>query len=166
MSTEFFITIAGVTISLISVFVAFWSARKSNSFSKEQTELQRRVVELEEQRERERQLREDRADLRAVFQYYDSVEGYDKKASFVNIVNNGKMEARNIRMFINGDPHIHHKFIRAHNLITFNPIKPGGPCGWALNVTEETPQSCDIELKWDDDTGKNHTWKEKVPLKI
>lgn len=166
MTLEFIIALSGVVISLISVSVAVWSAKKSNAFSKEQTDLQRRVVELEEQRERERKLKEDRADLRAVFQYYEPVDGFNKKASFVNIENTGKMEARNIRIFINGDPHIHHKFIRAHNTITFNRIKPGGPCGWALNVTEETPESCEIELKWEDDTGKDYSWNERVALKI
>lgn len=165
MSIELIIALSGVFISIISVSVAIWSAKKSNSFSKEQTELQRRVVELEEQRELERKLKEDRADLRPILTYKPGKEGYSEYASYFQIENNGKMKADNIRMYVDGDPVTQHKYMMRHHDYKLGSLNPGRPKSWSVHITEEDPEICEVELKWDDETGKDHSFKEKVALK-
>lgn len=165
MTTGLTIAFIGIVISLISVAVAIWSARKSNSFSKEQTDLQRRVVELEEQRERERKLKEDRADLRAIISYKPGKEGYSEYASHIKVDNSGGMKAENIRMYVDGDPVTQHRYMMQHNDYKIGSLNPGGPQLWAIHITEDAPETCEIELKWDDETGKDYSWKERVALK-
>lgn len=166
MTIELTTAVIGIVISFISVAVATWSARKSNKYRKEQIELQRKVVDLEEQRERERKIKEDRALLRAEIDYLEHHKGYYKLANYMAIKNLGNMKAEYIRMYVNGEPVSTQRYMMRHHSHILNDMSPGGPNKWSLSIDEETPDTVDIELKWDDETGKDYSWKDRMPLKI
>lgn len=156
---------SSVIIAILSVSVAVWSAKKSNSTRKEQVLLQIRVVELEELKEKERKEKDDRADLRAVVQIAERIDGFYRKATHIQIENNGKNTATNIRLFVNGDPVTQHGYMMRHNSHRLNDLNPDGPCMWGLYIIEVSPKTCEIELRWDDKTGKDYSWKEPVDLR-
>ncbi|MCW9708837.1 hypothetical protein [Fodinibius salsisoli] len=165
MNWELIISGAAFVVSLGVAIYSYLQGRKSNDLQEEQTKLQRRVVEIEEQREQERLAKENRADLQPYFRYISRKDSPVKIARQITIENLGKHEAQNIRMYVDGDPVSMHRdiFCRPDNKLS--PIQPDSDQMWCIEVDEESPEVCEIMLKWDDETGSDYEFKDKLPLK-
>lgn len=165
MNWELIISGAAFVVSLGVAIYSYLQGRKSNDLQEEQTKLQRRVVEIEEQREQERLKKETKARLRPVLKYIDRHDSAREIARQITIENLGKHEAQNIRMYVDGDPVSMHRdiFCRPDNKLS--PIQPGSDQMWRIEVDEESPEVCEITLKWDDKTGNDYEFKDKLALK-
>lgn len=163
--SENIIALVALSVSGIAAYYSYRQRTKSNDLQEEQTELQRRVVNIEEQREQERLKKETKARLRPVFKYIDRHDSTREIARQIKIENIGKVKAYNIRMFVDGDPLSMHRntFCRRDDKIS--PIQAGNYQMWRIEVDEESPEACEITLKWDDETGIDYEFKDKLSLR-
>ncbi len=158
MSLEIIISAIALIVSIIVAIYSYFQGSKSN-------QLQERIVEIEEQREQERLNKENRADLQPYFRYISRKDSPVKIARQIIIKNLGKQEAQNIRMYVDGDPLSMHRNIFCRPDYKLTPIRPGSDQKWRIEVDEESPEVCEIKLKWDDETGSDHEFNDKLLLK-
>lgn len=156
MSWELIIGLAGVAISLISIFIAGWSAYNSTKYSKKQTDLQRRVVELEEQREREKQSVKIKADVKAEVMYRNTAAG--KQPYKFRVFNDGAGAAERIRVMINGDPIKECGFILTEQN-TLEVIAAGTDVKFPMATSKDSPSNWKTVVLWDDKTGTNNKFE-------
>ena len=141
-----------VVVAVLALLLSAWGHWRTRRISEEQTRLQARMVELEEQRAHERQLYQKRAMLKAELIRKDS-------KPHIRIENRGASEARNIRGTLNGKPLKEHDCTKS----LFQPINSIGansdtriPIRLLLQVKGQPP--FDLVLHWDDDIGTDHTY--------
>ncbi len=139
------VEIISACIALFAVIVSVWFGRKNHCLNRKNAELQRRLLELEENREAAQRKAASKAQLRARIVQ----DGRD----LLMITNDGESEARNIVLKLDGQPFKDHcasyrndweaKIIDAHSEAT-SPIAPCDECAppWK------------IEIFWEDDSGE------------
>jgi len=157
MNWELLISAIALIVSGMAAFYSFKQGRRSN-------QLQERIVDIEEQREKERLAKENKADLRASFKYENLLDE-GQVASHIVVRNEGKIKAENIRLYVDGDPVTQHKYMMQSHSHKLSPILPDKEYKSVISVEENEPESCEIKLLWDDETGRNYEFKEKLPLK-
>jgi hypothetical protein len=141
----------GVVIAALSLLVAIVAIVKSGRAQHEANAAQRRIVEIEEQREQTRQADLTQAKLRPALRK-------DGNTDILYVKNIGAAEARNIRVELDGRP------------LSEHPVKPllypmpalAGPdseISCPLNTNLDTPDPpWEIKITWDDASGKDRTY--------
>jgi hypothetical protein len=87
-----------IVIALVSLAASIYIGLKSQRLEKNNTDLQRRLVEIEESRDKDRQKAISKAQLRA------SIENHGRHNYRLVIENAGNSEARNVRIKMDGKP--------------------------------------------------------------
>jgi hypothetical protein len=156
MSWELIIAFSGLIFSIISIGVAIWSARKSNSISKEQTDLQRRMVDIEERKERDR--KDDYLKARIEVNILKRETASGRRPYQVRIINKGKGDARNVTWFINGiQPSDYPDILDSDNNINvIKRIKAGTGQVAKIATSKDSEKVWIIKVIWDDDANKKN----------
>jgi hypothetical protein len=137
-----------VIISFLSVFFAVWFGLKSLRLSRENAELQKRLLALQEKNERDRQRAASKAQLRA------QIEDYGHHNYRLVIKNIGNCEARNVVLHMDGKPFDEHavavegegriSVIGAHSSVTRL---------LALSLSPDCSPPFDLDIAWEDASG-------------
>jgi cation diffusion facilitator CzcD-associated flavoprotein CzcO len=142
-----------IAVAVLALIASAWASWRANRISAEQTQLQRRLVELEEERERARKLDNKRANLKAELVRKDT-------KPHIRIENRGAAEARNIRGRLNGERFEEHECTKR----LFQPIDAIGPDSHTrvpliifMQATGQPP--FDLVLRWDDDAQIDATYR-------
>lgn len=142
--------LANWLIPLVALILAGLSLWVSSKGQKRQSELQARIVEIEQAREHERQRLAQRAILRAelIHEPYGR-SGTDK----LRIYNGGDSEAREIVVKLDGKP------IREHPAVVdvgtgINQVGPRSSVQYLVAMTYTTYPPWDLEITWTDDSGE------------
>lgn len=161
MSWELIIAFSSVVISLLSVGVAIWSAIKSNSIGKEQTELQRKVVELEEKREEEKKVFENSASIHAEIDFEETA-GYRFPRSIM-IWNQGMMNAENLRVYIDNEPSSEVNYLLTDKNEDVLEVLPAGDYySYSFKTREENQPAIEVKVIFDDPQGSDQEYKRKL----
>ena len=108
---------------------------------------QRRIVLIEEQRQRERELTALQASLRP------ELRKTEKGSYRLCLVNSGKAEARNVRVKLGGMPLNEHPVaVRGSDIPTLIGANSEVSCLLAITLGSPPPPY-EIEIRWDDDSG-------------
>lgn len=134
-------------ITLASVVVAIWLGVKNHRLARKNTDLQKRLVELEEERELDRKKAASKAQLRA------TLENYGQHNYRLVIENIGNCEARNIVLQMDG------KLFADHPAAMENegPIRSIGPhtrVTKLLAITMGCAPPFELDITWEDDSGE------------
>lgn len=141
----------GIIIAMGSLVVAIIAMRKSLDAQREANSAQRRVVEIEEGRERQRRLASLQAKLRAELR---GVRGADR----LYLVNDGEAEARNVQVRLDGKPFAEHcAVIGDSSLPMFVGARAEVSCLLAIYQQCAPPFEC--EIRWDDDSGTDRSYR-------
>jgi len=142
---ELWISIASLILSIVAVS---WNIK----LQRESNDLQKRIVLIEEEREYERKVKSRQADLRAQLRKEESKYK-------LYIINLGQVEARNIRIKINGEPLEQHcTFVKGQFIPSY--IGPGSKMSFLMAFSYDFHPPFEIELKWDDDYQKDRIRKD------
>jgi len=134
--------------------IAVW---KSSQAQREANEARKRIVEIEEQREREKRFEAKQANLRPELR---KVEGGIYR---LYLVNHGKAEARNIRIKLDGTPLAEHcAAVQNERMPEF--LGPGAECSVLLAISYGCVPPFKTEITWDDDYGTNRTYYTTLTL--
>jgi len=136
--------------ALVVSIVALWRGEKAH---REANAAQRRIVEIEEQRERERRLSALQASL------YPRLSRTERGSYRLCLVNSGKAEARNVRVELNGVPLNEHPVaVRGSDIPTL--IGPNSEVRCVLSITHDSPPPpYEMEIRWDDDSGMDRVYR-------
>lgn len=99
------IAIGAILVSLLSIYFSFRANKKSLTLQKEQTEMQKRITQIEESRERERAIQSKKACLKAELR---EVKPNNHR---LFIENSGQGTARNVKATLDGMPILNHPII-------------------------------------------------------
>lgn len=142
---------ASVVISALSLFVSVIAVWKSSRAQREANDTQKRVVEIEEQRDRERRERACQADLRPQLRRSDELWR-------LYLINRGQAEARNVRVTLDGEPLHEHPVGTMGGMPT--QVGPNSEVSCVLIFGLGIPgPPFSIEIKWDDDFGTDRTYR-------
>jgi hypothetical protein len=156
MNWELIISICALVISAITAVYSYLQGRKSNSLQQEQTELQRRVVNLEEKREKDKQKERIKADVKAEVVFRKTAKG--KRANKLRIYNEGAGAAENVRIKINEDPITECNFIITDQ-DSFDIIAPGSDIKLTMATSFDSPPNWKTEVFWNDKTGMDNKFE-------
>lgn len=143
---------AGVITATASLIVAIVAMVKSLHAQREANTAQRRVVEIEERRERERRLDSLQANLHAEFR--DLGDGSQRLYLF----NRGAAEARDVRVRLNGTLLEEHcAGVRGVSMPSF--IGAGAEVSYLLGISHQCAPPFQCEVLWDDDSGSDRSYR-------
>ncbi|MCR4433801.1 MAG: hypothetical protein NUV70_07120 [Caldiserica bacterium] len=152
-----FLSWAGVIIgglSLIVSGVAMWGSWKAQ---REAAAAQKKIAEIEEKREKEKILSSRQAFL------HPELRKTDKGSYRLYLVNSGKAEARNVQVKLDGVPlKDHHAAVKGDEMPTL--IGPNGEVSCLLALSLGCTPPFEIEVFWDDDSGKGHVYHGTLTL--
>ena len=156
MSQEYLAAIA-IVVAIGSAMLALWASLEQRRIAADQNRLQRRVVELEEARERDRLDDQRRAEVSAVI---DTGAG---RAELV-VVNAGPAPARKVWVLIDGvTPQLHQQFRRGDHLLG-RDLGPGGRMAIALLVHDGMKRVFDVQLRWADGSSEERKWESTLTV--
>ena len=163
MSWELIIGISGVVISIISICIAGWSAYNSKKYSGQQTELQRRIVELEEQREEEKKRFQESAGIEAKIDFEET--GGHRFPRKILIWNHGPADAKNLKVLVDGHPpsQVEHLITKKRN-DTIEVLPAGDYYDYSFGNREENQASIEIIVMYDDPLAEENEYKTKLRL--
>jgi hypothetical protein len=145
-------SLAGVITDALSFAlsgVAAWMAWRAH---RETLSVQRRMAEIEEQREQDRRLSASQASLRPELRKTGS--GSDR----LYLVNSGMAEARNISVTLNGVPLSEHEAaVQGDDMPTH--VGPNSEVSCLLALTHGCSPPFAIEVRWDDDSGAGRVYR-------
>ncbi len=139
--------IAGLSliVSVIALALSLRAQRDANA-------AQRRIVEIEEQREYERRLEARQAWVQPELR--ETGSGSDR----LYLVNHGMAEARNVRVSLDGVPLAeHHAAVRGDSMPPL--IGPGAEVSCLLGISHDCAPPFEVEVRWDDDSGKDRLYR-------
>lgn len=146
---ELILSIIAVIISAMVAVYTYLQGRKSN-------QLQERIVQLEEQREQDKQVAANQADVKA--EIVQKPTNHGKLSKKFRIYNSGESQARNIRVWIDDEPvydvgfiHIDEPFIEI--------LAPGSHVDFITSFSNDTPLNWKTTILWDDDSGKDRKFE-------
>ncbi|NLV92167.1 MAG: hypothetical protein GX030_07235 [Firmicutes bacterium] len=139
-----------LAITFLALVVSGVSLSKSSRAQNEANKLQQKLVQIEEQRERDRTTELLQADLHATLVK-------DDKSYRLLLVNSGKAKAQNLRIRLDRVP------LENHCAFAGQPAPPHiGPNSQAsihLAIALDCRPPYEIEVKWDDDFGKDRVYE-------
>ncbi len=142
----------GIIIAMGSLVVAIIALRKSLHAQREANAAQRRIVEIEERREKERRLDALRAKLQAEFK--DLGDGSQR----LYLLNRGVAEARNVTVRLDGMLLEEHcAGVRGVSLPAL--IGPGAEVSCLLGISHQCAPPFQCEVRWDDDSGSDRVYR-------
>lgn len=145
------IAIGAILVSLLSIYFSFRANKKSLTLQKEQTEMQKRITQIEESRERERAIQSKKACLRA------KLRKNERGFYCLDINNSGQGIARNVKATLDGMPIFRHPVIdRDQQVITLiDPqIGPHSKISYTTSITFVCNSSFKFKVTWEDDSGE------------
>jgi len=138
------ISILSIVISAIAIIVAIWTHSRSHK-------LQKRIVNLEETRERDRLNTKQKANLTAQIKREKTVRGIEvNNAEFLVIENKGFAEARNITVKLDKKPLLEHKVTADRKEVKI--IGPQSQIQYRLLFTMQVYPPFEIDITWEDDS--------------
>jgi hypothetical protein len=143
---------AGVIIAMGSLIVAIIAMRKSFHAEQEAIAAQRRIVEIEEWREKERRLDALQAKLQAELR--EMGNGSER----LYLVNLGRAEARNVKVSFDGKPLEEHcASVGGDSLPSL--VGPGAEVSCLVSITNVCAPPFQCEVRWDDDSGLDRLYR-------
>ena len=141
-----------LVVSILSLIVSAIARWKSIQAQRVANANQQRLVELEEQREKERKLRALQALLRPELRV-------NEKGSYrLYLVNDGESEARHVRVNLDGLPMREHCAAVQSSDVPTN-VGPNSEISCLLAPAGRCVPPFEIEIKWDDDSGPGHVYR-------
>jgi hypothetical protein len=132
-------------VSVIALILSLRAQREANA-------VQRKLVEIEEKREQERQLGLRQASLQPEIRA--SGIGFHR----LYIANHGAAEARNVRVSLDGKPLEQHRVaVRGSPIPSL--VGPGNEVSCLLAISHECPPPFQCEIRWDDDSGQGRFYR-------
>lgn len=132
------VSVLSLIVSVIAVGVSWKAQRTSNA-------LQKRVVEIEEQREKNKQLEAEQA---SIYPEFRKTGGGSYR---LYLINSGLAEARNIEVKLDGKPlNEHATAVQGDNVP--NCIGPNSEASCLLAISMDCAPPFEIEVRWDDDS--------------
>lgn len=141
----------GLLISALSFLVAVIALVRSGRAQREANAAQRRIVEIEEQREQARKDASSEAKLRP------ELRKSGRHSYRLYLVNHGPVEARNIQVEIDDVPLAQHPAAVGNDLMP-NLVGPEGEIGCLLGLHMGCTPPFKIEIIWDDSSGNGRSY--------
>lgn len=146
------LTVGGVIISALSLGVSAVALYTSWQANRQAIAAQRRIVEIEEQRERDRQRGELQASLHPQLR---KINGHSYR---LYLVNSGKVLARNIRVRLEGKRFSEHPAAIQGDDIPAQ-VGPHSEASCLINITMTCAPPFPIHVEWDDESGKDRIYQ-------
>lgn len=148
--------IEGLTllVAALALFVSILAVWLSTRASGHQTELQRRLVALEDARDRDRLRDAKRAHVRA-----EIVR--DGRSYLLIVANDGPGTARGLKTLLDAQPCLEHPLaIRSQQEVS--RLGPGARAEYHLAVMMGSPRKVHARVMWEDDTGEAGAWESEL----
>jgi len=140
--------------SLIMSTIAVWISSRAQSKA---VAAQKRIVEIEEQREKEKFFEAKQASLRP------ELRKTQRGSYRLYLVNHGKAEARNIRIKLDGTRLAEHCAGEWNDPVP-GFLGPGAECSVLLSIGFDCVPPFEFEIVWDDDYGVHRTYRTMLTL--
>ena len=141
--------ILSIIVAALSVVVAAWLGLKNHALAEKNKDLQMRLLELEEVRERDRVRESSKAELVA-----DIIPG--GKGHRLEVWNRGRADARNITVLLDGIPILQHPGLAAATKHELNKDLTNLPAGtrfrYVLSPHLQARPPWELEITWTDDS--------------
>ncbi len=147
MAISDLIAIGAILVSLLSIYFSFRANKKSLTLQKEQTEMQKRITQIEESRERERAIQSKKACLKA------ELREVERNNHRLVIENSGQGTARNVKATLDGKPILEHPII-AYGQQEIILIGPYSEISYITGITFGCSSSFKFKVTWEDDSGE------------
>lgn len=139
------IAAGSLVVSVIALVLSLRAHREANV-------AQRRIVEIEEQREQEKRLNFRQAGLQP------ELRKTGQGSYRLYLVNGGMAEARKVRVTLDGKPLAEHgAAVRGDSM----PLRvgPGAEVSCLLGISLDCAPPFEVEVQWDDDSGTGRTYR-------
>jgi hypothetical protein len=143
------VSISISALSLIVSGVATWIAWKAH---RKTISLQQRMLQIEEQRERDRRLMASQAQL------HPELRATTHGGYRLYIVNSGMAPARNLRVILDNTPLTEHPAAVQNDPMP-TLVGPNSEVSCLLALMSGCSPPFDIELQWEDDSSTNRAYK-------
>ena len=145
-SLKILIAMGAILVSLLSIYFSFRANKKSLTLQKEQTEMQKRITQLEESRERERAIQSQKAYLKA------ELRKVERNNYRLVIENSGQGTARNVKATLDGMPILEHPAI-ASSQQEIILIGPYSEISYMAGITFGCSPPFEFKVTWEDNSG-------------
>ncbi len=148
---------ASVGIAFVSVIAAVYFGIKSQRLEKKNTDLKKRLLEIEETRENDRKKAITKAQLRA------RIEDRGNHNYRLVVENTGNCEAQNIQLRMDGKPLNEHPAAVSGD----SEISHIGPHSFAtrlLGLTLKCSPPFDFEVTWEDESGQSGVYRTTLTI--
>ncbi len=151
MAVSDFIAICAIIVSIISIYFSRCANQRSLKLQEEQIEIQKRITQIEESRERDRVIQSQKAYLKAKLQ---KLQKKDERNSYHLVIENvGQGTARNVKAMLDRKPIIKHPAILPDQQeITL--IGPASEISYIMAVTLSCSPPFEFKVTWEDDSGE------------
>jgi len=139
------VSIISLGISLLALAVAAWAHMREHRLGK-------RMLALEEAREKDRQVAKQKALLVASLQ-----------KDRLLIENRGEGEGRDISVVLDGKPILQHPAV-AQRQEEVRQLGPRSSCRYLLGISFQTPAPRYVEITWSDDSGEPGVYRTTLSL--
>ncbi len=146
MAISDLIAIGAILVSLLSVYFSFRANKNSLTLQKEQTEMQKRITQIEEAREQDRAIQSRKANLKAELRKVE-------RNSYRLVINNfGQGTACNVEAKLDGQPILKHPAI-ASGQQEIKLIGPNSETSYIAGITLDCSPPFKFKVTWKDDSG-------------
>ena len=142
--------LVGTVVAVVSLVVAVLAFRRSSDAQREANAVQRRLLAIEEQREKDRLATPSRAELRAELRQTPGA------TCRLYVINQGLAEAQNVTVSLDGKALPEHEAAGGDNLGSI--IGPKSEVSCILFIYSECAPPFKIKIVWDDASGKDRTY--------
>jgi hypothetical protein len=137
---------AGDVVSILALVVSVMALRKSTQAQREANLAQKRIVEIEEAREKDRLVETKRAEIRAALRKTGS------SSYRIYIINDGQAGARNIVAMMDGKPYREHRGAMREFDVPAT-LGPNSEASLPIGIHSGCVPPFDLRITWDDDSG-------------
>ncbi len=145
------ISTAALIVSIVALLKSARAQREALAAQREANDAQRRIVEIEEQREKDRIRVARRAELRAALRRAGN-------SYRLYLINDGECDARNVAVTLDGKPLAEHP-IALHDMTMSSVIGRRSEASCILGIHLGCGPPFDIEITWDDDSQERRSYK-------
>ena len=139
------VAITSLVTSFVALAVAVWAHLREHRLGK-------RMLALEEAREKDRRLARQKADLSATL---------DRDRLYIE--NKGLSEAQELAVFLDGQPALQHPAV-VQRQEEVRQLGPGSCCHYLLGISFQTKAPRHIEITWADDSGEPGLYRTTLTL--
>lgn len=163
----FFVSAGAMAMSLFVGVLSYLNKRKGTKLYKEQLKIQNRLLEIEQERDHEKQIQKQKAVLYAKIEEdtISSRSGHKTLPGYkLRIYNDGLAGARCIKTLIDEKPLAEYQYIRddtkeifeieAESCISY-------PLQWTVTVPPEHKKRLNVKITWKDDMRQNK-WEQII----